>query len=205
MFADVADKIEFFDLEDYCRYMSVAENIAFGAAVDKDFDQEHLHNQPKFIEFLESHNLMAHLVVLGETLARVITDELGPEPAHEDFKSCPIPEAEYNDYQKAANRLDSGEPLSAEEKGLILKLALGFIPGIHDQIELDPAFANRVVVSRQDFMALVKENFPDSFCLLRAGQVHREPEHPGQHPVRPRGGPTPRARRRRSTTASCRP
>ena len=163
MFADVADKIEFFDLEAYCRYMSVAENIAFGAAVDENFDQEHLHNQPKFIEFLEGHNLMAHLVVLGETLARVLTDELGPEPAHEDFKNCPIHEEEYGDYQRAANRLDSGEPLSPEEKGLILKLALGFIPGVHDQIELDPAFANRVVVSRQDFMTLVKENFPDSF------------------------------------------
>ncbi len=168
MFADVADKIEFFDLESYSRFMTVAENIAFGAAVDKDYGQEHLHNQPKFIEFLEAHSLMAHLVVLGETLARMITDELGPEPTHEIFKNSPIAEAEYSDYQKAANRLDSGEPLSDDEKGLILKLALSYIPGVHAQVELDPGFANRVVVSRQDFMKMTTEFFPDAFCFFTA-------------------------------------
>jgi len=168
MFADVADKIEFFDMQSYCRFLSVAENIAFGAAVQGDFDQEHLHHQPKFIEFLEQHNLMAHLVVLGESLARVITDEMGPEPTHDKFKNCPIAEAEYGMYQKTANRLDSGEPLSEEEKGLILKLALSYVAGVHTQVNLDPGFANRVVVSRQDFMDMARGHCPDAFSFFEA-------------------------------------
>ena len=166
MFADVADKIEFFDMAHYCRYLSVAENIAFGAAVEKAYDQEHLHDQPKFIEFLEQHNLMAHLVVLGENLARVITDAMGPEPTHDAFKDCPIAEGEYGLYQKTANRLDSGEPLSAEERGLILKLALSYVAGVHTQVALDPGFANRVVVSRQDFIDMAREQFPDAFSFF---------------------------------------
>ncbi len=168
MFADVAEYIEFFDMKNYSKYMTVAENIAFGVAAQEDYDQEHLHQQPRFIEFLESHGLMAHLVVLGETLARVVTDELGPEPEHKVFESSPIPEAEYGAYQMVANRLDSGEPLSEEEKGLILKLGLCFIPGLHRQVDLDKGFANRVVNSRKDFIKLVKEEAPGAFSFFKA-------------------------------------
>jgi ABC-type cobalamin/Fe3+-siderophores transport system ATPase subunit len=168
MFADVAEHIEFFDPETYSRYMTVAENIAFGAPVKDEFDQEHLPMLPWFIEFLESHGLMAHLMVLGETLARVVTDELGPEPAHDAFAACPIPEARYGDYLKVANRLDSGEPLNEEETGLIIRLALGFIPGVHRQMDLDKGFVNRVVTSRRDFMALAGQNFPDAFSFFHA-------------------------------------
>lgn len=170
MYADVAEHIEFFDMDNYCRYMTVAENIAFGAANEGRFDQEHLHRQPRFLEFLESHGLMAHLQVLGETLARVVTDELGPEPEHDAFDNSPIPEAEYGDYQKVANRLDSGEPLSDEEKDLILKLGLCFIPGIHRQVELDTGFANRVVNSRQDFISLISEEYPGAFSFFDTDQ-----------------------------------
>ncbi|WP_419786545.1 ABC transporter transmembrane domain-containing protein [Pseudodesulfovibrio sp.] len=166
MFADVADKIEFFDMANYCHYLSVAENIAFGSAVAEEYDQEHLHKQPGFIKFLEDHNLMAHLSVLGEALARVITDELGPEPEHDAFKDCPIPEAEYGRYQATANRLDSGEPLSSDEKDLILKLALSYVSGVHTQVTLDPAFANRVVVSRQDFIDMVREKGINAFSFF---------------------------------------
>jgi len=168
MFADVASHIEFFHMDSYSQYMTVAENIAFGASIKEEFDQEHLHERPRFIEFLDSHGLSAHLTVLGETLARVVTDEMGPEPEHEAFATSPIPEAEYGDYQKVANRLDSGEPLSEEESGLILKLALCFIPGIHRQVELDKGFSNRVVRSRQDFMDLVSEEFPGAFSFFTA-------------------------------------
>ncbi|OIQ50366.1 putative multidrug export ATP-binding/permease protein [Pseudodesulfovibrio hydrargyri] len=166
MYADVAEHIEFFDMESYSRYMTVAENIAFGAANEEMFDQEHLHVHPQFQAFLEDHGLSAHLTVLGETLARLVTDELGPEPSHEDFKDCPIPEAEYGDYQKVANRLDSGEPLSEQEQALIFKLAMGYIPGIHKQVVLDKGFANRVVRSRQDFMDLVTERYPGAFTFF---------------------------------------
>ncbi len=168
MFADVAEHIEFFDMEGYCQYMTVAENIAFGAAMEKDYDQEHLHLRPRFTEFLDSHGLMAHLVVLGETLARLVTDELGPEPDHDAFANSPIPEDAYGEYQKVANRLDSGEPLSDEEKALILKLALCFIPGVHRQVDLDPGFANRVVNSRRDFMNMVNTEFPGAFSFFEA-------------------------------------
>ena len=152
MYADVAEYIEFFDINSYSRYMTVAENLAFGAPMDESFDQEHLHERPQFIQFLEDHGLSAHLTVLGETLARMITAELGSEPEHDDFASSPITEAEYSEYLKVGNRLDSGEPLSEEERNLILKLALAYIPGIHGQVDLDKGFVNRVVRSRQDFM-----------------------------------------------------
>jgi ABC-type multidrug transport system fused ATPase/permease subunit len=168
MFADVAERIEFFDVESYSRYMTVAENIAFGAAIKAEYDQEHLHHQPRFIEFLEGHGLMAHLMVLGETLARIVTDELGPEPTHDAFAACPIPEAQYGDYQKVANRLDSGEPLNEAETGLIIKLALGFIPGVHRQVDLDKGFVNRVVNSRRDFIALAGVAFPEAFSFFEA-------------------------------------
>ncbi|MBC17331.1 ABC transporter transmembrane region [Pseudodesulfovibrio profundus] len=166
MYADVAESIEFFDMEHYSRYMTVAENIAFGSAVDEKYDQEHLHLHPRFLEFLESHGLMAHLTVLGETLARVVTDELGPEPEPQMFENSPIPEELYGEYQKVANRLDSGNPLSEEETALVHKLALAFIPGIHRQVDLDRGFANRVVNSRQDFMKMVEEEFPGAFAFF---------------------------------------
>jgi len=168
MYADVAEYIEFFDMNGYSRYMTVAENIAFGAAVMEEFDPEHLHERARFIKFLEDHGLYAHLTVLGETLARVVTDEMGPEPEHDAFETSPIPEAQYGDYQKVANRLDSGEPLSDEEQGLILKLALCYIPGIHRQMDLDKGFANRVVKSRQDFINLVTAEFPGAFSFFNA-------------------------------------
>ncbi|MBU4377876.1 MAG: ATP-binding cassette domain-containing protein, partial [Proteobacteria bacterium] len=168
MFADVAEHIEFFDQGTYSRYMTVVENIAFGAPVKDEFDQEHLPMLPWFIEFLESHGLMAHLMVLGETLARVVTDEMGPEPAHDAFAGCPIPEARYGDYLMVANRLDSGEPLNKEETGLIIRLALGFIPGVHRQMDLDKGFVSRVVNSRRDFIALAGQDFPDAFSFFLA-------------------------------------
>nr|WP_319541076.1 ABC transporter ATP-binding protein/permease [uncultured Pseudodesulfovibrio sp.] len=166
MYADVAEYIEFFDVDNYSRYMTVAENIAFGAAIAEKFDQEHLHEHHQFIEFIEEHGLMAHLTVLGETLTRMITDELGPSPVHEAFTDCPIPEAEYGEYQKVANRLDSGEPLSEKERSLISKLALAYIPGIHRQVELDKGFINRVVRSRREFMNKASQDHPDAFCFF---------------------------------------
>lgn len=166
MYADVAEHIEFFNMNDYSHYMTVAENIAFGASSKKEFDPEHLHEHQSFIDFLDGHGLQAHLTVLGETLARVVTDELGPEPSPSDFATSPVPEAEYNDYQKVANRLDSGEPLSDTEKGLILKLALCYTPGIHRQVDLDKGFANRVVKSRKDFRDKVNAEYPDAFTFF---------------------------------------
>lgn len=160
MFADIAEYIEFFDKDNYCQYLNVAENIAFGVPVESEFSQHEMYTYTKFIEFLEQNGLLAHLIVLGETLARVVTDELGPEPKHEAFASSPIPEDEYEKYQMVANRLDSGEPLSEDEKQLILKLALSFTPGIHHQVNLDPVFASRVVNSRAGFMAITKKDFP---------------------------------------------
>ncbi|MBI9080336.1 MAG: ABC transporter ATP-binding protein/permease [Pseudodesulfovibrio sp.] len=168
MYADVAEFIEFFDMNVYSRYMTVAENIAFGAAIQEEFDQEHLHERASFLTFLEDHGLLAHLTVLGETLARVVTDGMGPEPEHSAFATSPIPENSYGEYQKVANRLDSGEPLSDEEQGLILKLALCYIPGIHRQIDLDKGFANRVVKSRPDFIDLVNTEFPGAFSFFKA-------------------------------------
>ncbi|QJB55662.1 ABC transporter ATP-binding protein/permease [Pseudodesulfovibrio sp. zrk46] len=170
MYADVAEYIEFFDVANYCQYMTVAENIAFGAAISEEFDPEHLHTQPKFCDFLERQGLMAHITVLGETLARIVTDEMGPEPEHAQFRNSPIPEAEYGEYQKVANRLDSGEPLSEEEKGLILKLALGFTPGIHRQVDLDKGFANRVVNSRQTFIDGVNKDYPGAFAFFEGDE-----------------------------------
>jgi len=166
MFADVAEYIEFFDFDNYNHHMTVAENIAFGVAAEEQYGPEHLHRRQGFIEFLESHNLMAHLTVLGETLARVITDELGPEPEPEAFQACPICQNDYGDYQRLANRLDSGEPLNKEEKDLVLKLALSFTPGIHPQVNLDKGFANRVVNSRQDFLDIISAKYPGSFSFF---------------------------------------
>ena len=166
MYADVAEYIEFFDVDAYSRYMTVAENVVFGASSHEKFDQEHLHDSVRFRQFLDDHGLMAHLTVLGGTLARVVTDELGPEPSHEVFQGSPIPEAEYGEYQKVANRLDSGEPLSDKETGLILKLAMAWTPGIHRQVELDPSFASRVVRSRRDFMEQAEAEHPGAFSFF---------------------------------------
>jgi len=166
MYADVAEFIEFFDFESYNNHMTVAENIAFGVAAEEEYGPEYFHTHEGFHEFLESHNLMAHLTVLGETLARLVTDELGPEPEHEAFANSPIPEETYGEYQKVANRLDSGEPLNKEEKNLILKLALAFTPGVHHQLALDKGFANRVVNSRQDFITTINDKYPGAFSFF---------------------------------------
>jgi len=144
----------------------VAENIAFGVASEKDYGQGGFHNRPRFMEFLESHDLMAHITVLGETVARVVTDQLGPEPAHDDFRQCPICEEEYGDYQKMVNRLDSGEPLDDKEKDLILKLALSYTPAEHHQVPLDQGFMKRVVNSRKDFIELVNDKYPGSYSFF---------------------------------------
>ncbi|WP_243544955.1 ABC transporter transmembrane domain-containing protein [Pseudodesulfovibrio tunisiensis] len=163
---DVAGDIEFFDRTEYSRYLTVAENIAFGAPLKQEFDPEHLHANPVFVEFMDAHGLRPYLVSLGSNLARRTVDALGPEPTADMFGQSPVPESEYETYRTLAIRLDSDEPLSANEEGMLVKLGLRFVPGLHKLAGMSSEFMRMVVDCRDDFGALIRERDPDAFSFF---------------------------------------
>jgi ABC-type multidrug transport system fused ATPase/permease subunit len=167
---DLADYVEFFDEKRYLDFSSVASNIIFGSPNRKEFTQEQLDGNQYFLQFLDEAQLKRPLLNLGRELAHQFLDILGDLPPDEVFfQESPISPDELEDVKTLMGRIEHSRlhELSAEDQGMLLRLALRFTPGIHKMATLHEVLRDLVLEGRALFMAKIQQDHPGALTSYR--------------------------------------
>ncbi len=166
----LADQVEFFDKEKYLFYSTVAKNLTFGSANLDSFRETNLSKNSFFQRFLQKSGLTEALLALGTQLCQQtvnILGELPPDAAF--FEQSPIRADELQEYKTLAEHLKKSSRLqpAAGQGGMLLELALRFIPGRHKMVMLPGNLERQILDARQLFRRMISEEHPGAFSFYR--------------------------------------
>ncbi|MEJ2057919.1 MAG: ABC transporter ATP-binding protein, partial [Desulfofustis sp.] len=137
---ELAPHVEFFNQDHYLFHSTVVENIVFGS-MEHNIGLENLEENPDFLSFLKSSELMKPLLEVGAAILHQTVDILGSDIPRENvfFEQTPVNPAAYDRYLEIAEMLNRGTAgsLAREERRLILKLAFDYTPAQHKIFDLD--------------------------------------------------------------------
>jgi ABC-type multidrug transport system fused ATPase/permease subunit len=155
--AGFGDDIEFLDPERYMDFGSIAQNIVFGDFVEKRIRFEDAHRHKRFVAFLEEIGLEPALVDFGAVVASATIPILryGAQTP-ELYAGSPIAREEVEQYAQVVDEMASRNlaELKAASRGLLLRLALNFVPGRHKTVRMPPQLKDRILVARTEFREL---------------------------------------------------
>ncbi len=168
--AELADDVEFLDVGQYHYYSSVAENLTFGDPLSIEFAYDQLYRHAGFTEHLKTAKLYQPLLNLGGRIAKETVDILGNLPKNPDmFAESPIRFEEFDSFPPIVHHLERTEmdttQLKPEQKELLLKLALGFTPGMHKMVSMSSFLLKGVVGARKAFRQNFLPKHPGSFSI----------------------------------------
>jgi ABC-type multidrug transport system fused ATPase/permease subunit len=168
---ELRNLVEFFEEGRYLHHSSVAANILFGNPNDEAYLPENLPGNADFREFLAEAGLDLMLTELGRELAMRTVDILGnvPEADATFFQQTPVLPEEFAAYSQLAERLVRPDlsDLSGEERGMLLKLALRFTPGLHTLASLAAASESMLLKGRSMFMERIAARAPQAVTFYR--------------------------------------
>jgi ABC-type multidrug transport system fused ATPase/permease subunit len=164
---ELAGDMEFFAPDRFSDYSSMLSNIILGVPANGEFGERNLHETEFFRSFLDQAGLTADLQRLGAEIVSTTMDVLGMEnPDAEMLDRTPIPGERYAEYAALYGRLDAGHgKLSDDDRRMLLRLALDFIPGSHKLAAIDDGLRARVVAARQGFMERAEAEHPGVFLV----------------------------------------
>ena len=166
----LAEHVEFYQDGKYLDFTSVAGNITFGHANDNNFSGRDLVSNEYFQNFLKEAQLETPLLSLGRELAKQTVDILGNLPTDEVFfEQSPIPSEEFEDYKQLTARIDDTSLLELEgrDREMLLRLALGFIPGVHKIVALPAVLKGLILDGRKIFNSRISEDMPEAFSFYQ--------------------------------------
>jgi ABC-type multidrug transport system fused ATPase/permease subunit len=166
--AELKEYIEHYEETEFLLYSGIAENLMFGVAQSRSFDEKNLLDNEFFKNFIESTGLEKPLLGLGRELAGQALNMLGDLPPSAVFSGdMPIEPDEVEDCRRilAASGKKGLDALPADDRRLLLQLALRFSPGRHKLIDLPQQFKDKVLDARQEFKASVAKKYPDAVAF----------------------------------------
>ncbi|WP_320172731.1 ABC transporter ATP-binding protein/permease [Maridesulfovibrio sp.] len=169
----LAEHVEFYQDGTYLDFSSVAGNITFGHANDNSFSGRALVSNEYFQNFLKEAQLETPLLSLGRELAKQTVDILGNLPPDEVFfEQSPIPSEEFEDYKQLTTRIDDTPLLELEGKDreMLLRLALGFVPGVHKIVALPAVLKGLILDGRKMFNSRISEDMPEAFSFYQMAE-----------------------------------
>lgn len=165
--------IEFFDPERYLDNGSIAQNIVFGEFVERRANFEDAYRSKRFMAFLEQTGLYRTLVDFGAIVASATIPILryGAQ-TQELYADSPIPREEMEKYAQVVSEMAarSQAELKAPSQGLLLRLALKFIPGRHKTVRMPAPLKDRILAARREFRAYVAEFGESSLQFYDSGR-----------------------------------
>ena len=167
---ELADYVEFFEEQRYLEFSTVAANLTFGSPHREEFTQERLAENPYFLQFLDEAQLKRPLLNLGRELASQFLDILGDLPPDEVFfKESPFSSHELDDYKALIHRIEHSRlhELASEDRSLLLRLALRFVPGTHKMATLSGDLRNLILEGRFLFMDKIQQEHPGALAFYR--------------------------------------
>jgi ABC-type multidrug transport system fused ATPase/permease subunit len=169
----LAGLVDFFDVNRFQYYTSIAENIIFGHSNQKRYESEELPTNRLFREFLREADLNVVLLHLGKELAESTVALLkGLEEDDFFFKMSPIPSDEFEHYSEIVDRLThSGrERLPRDIEDALLSLALRFVPALHKMASLSVDLERQLLQARGRFMERINREDPTAITFYRPGE-----------------------------------
>jgi ABC-type multidrug transport system fused ATPase/permease subunit len=165
---ELSDYVEFFDERAYLHYSTVAVNLTFGQPNRSDFLPDNLPKNEYFLRFLDQAHLTKPLIHLGWELARQVTDILGMvTPDDIFFQQSPIAAADFEEYRGLVMRIDEAglREISDEDRFSLLRLALGFIPGVHKIVALPELLERLILEGRMLFKEKIQQDQPEAISF----------------------------------------
>lgn len=167
---ELAEFVEFFHPHYYLYYSTVAANLTFGNPDKEEFTLDQLPSNPYFLAFLDQSQIKNPLVNLGRDLAEQAIDILGNLPPDDVFfQNSPISIEEFEAYKTLVGRIKDMRlhEISDEDRHMLLRLALRFVPGIHKMVALPKMLENLILDSRHMFMGMVAKDHPGAVAFYR--------------------------------------
>ncbi len=158
--------IEFYRVDRFLRYATIADNILFGTSSDRQLSIERILDYEDFLQFLESAGLLEPLLDLGIELGRQTNDILtGFDSVDMFYKFSPVKPGSLDECRTSLDHLRfSGKAgLSEQERIFFLKLALGFIPGVHKTATLTEDMEQAVLAGRAAWIKWSEKHYPETF------------------------------------------
>ncbi len=167
---ELAEQVEFFDVEKFLNYTNVAENITFGHPNREAWELEQLPTNRIFRQFLEETSLTSELSDLGVEMATQTVSLL--EDLKDDqffFEMSPIPRSEFDLYSAIVERIGKvgRDHLSRKELDAILRLALRYIPSNHKMATLPKALELKIIEARHEFFQKISDHAPGAFTFYQ--------------------------------------
>jgi putative ABC transport system ATP-binding protein len=147
-----ASLVEFYNPHHFLNYCSLRDNIIFGDSLAGDFDIEKLPGNKVFMDFIRVEKLEQPLLELGLAIARKTVNLL--KDIGEDeffFQGSPMEADQLTVYTELLDELGDRQPPQKQQKDLLL-LALRFIPGKHNIVDMRPGLADKIVEARHHFL-----------------------------------------------------
>ena len=170
---ELAEQVEFFDVEKFLNYTNVAENITFGHPNREAWELEQLPTNRIFRQFLEETSLTSELSDLGVEMATQTVSLL--EDLKDDqffFEMSPIPRSEFDLYSAIVERIGKvgRDHLSRKELDAILRLALRYIPSNHKMATLPKALELKIIEARHEFFQKISDHAPGAFTFYQPSE-----------------------------------
>lgn len=172
----LTEYVEFYKRDRFLYYSTIADNILFGTSLDRTLSIDNLAEHEDFFRFLEYAGLLQVLLELGVELARQTIDILaGFDSVDMFFKFSPVEPGSLDECRALLDRLrrSSLQELSEKDQVFLLKLALGFIPGLHKTASLTPGLEMSVLAGRAAWVKWSGEHYPERFSHYdEAGYIY---------------------------------
>ena len=149
---EFAKAIEFYDVDKYLYYSNIRDNIVFGDSLKREYTVSRLPDTPQFMQLLADEKLEKPLITLGFAIARQTVSFLADFQDDEFFfRDNPMKMDEFARYSELLERLKGPQPKDAEDRKLLLILALRFIPKKHSIVSLPSALEKKILSARYSF------------------------------------------------------
>ncbi len=124
--------------------------------MEHEFSVSRLPDHPQFMDLLAREKLAKPLITLGFAIAKQTVDLLADFQDDEFFfRDNPMEMKEFASYSELLERLKGPQPKDAEERKLLLILALRFIPEKHSIVSLPSALERKILSARHGFLETV--------------------------------------------------
>ncbi len=153
---DNAGLAEPFERERYLANLTIGENLLFGAPSTADLDGRALATHPYVRQILKETALEEPLIELGRTAWHNLSEIFGDVPVHHQLvqEFSPIRPEELTLYRQQLAGLDKapGAALSAEQRRLLLNLALNLTPARDRLADLSAELTEKLLDARKRFV-----------------------------------------------------
>jgi len=175
----LAGYFEFFDEEKFLKFSTTAANILFGSPNLPEFYADQLVTNSYFQTFLAEAQLKKPLIELGRDLTVSAIEILGNMPPDEIFfRRSPLRPEKLDQYRELAARIKGVRlrEINEEDCGLLLDLALRYIPGRHKMIGMPSVLESLILDGRDIFREKIEKENPGAVSFYHVSEyIHSLP------------------------------